>query len=75
MSAVSSGVFNGKVVSNFILIHPHVGKPECSVIFQFQDGTEIVLKSESVITIEEKPIKDEARVTDVIQLGGSIKHE
>jgi hypothetical protein len=45
---------NGKVVSNISLTQPFPGgKKEYEVRIQFNDGTGLNLKSESIITIEE----------------------
>ena len=54
MSIAHWDTHNGKVVSNVCLINPSPGgKKEYAVSIQFKDGTELTLKSENNITIEE----------------------
>jgi hypothetical protein len=57
MSVIQWPTHNGKVVSNISLTHPSPvqgAKPEYSVMIKFNDGSELYLKSESTIKIEER---------------------
>jgi hypothetical protein len=57
MSIMQWPTYNGKVVSNISLTQPSPGgKEEYEVRIQFNDGRGFTLKSESIITIEEKKI-------------------
>jgi hypothetical protein len=60
MSIMQWSNSNGKVVSNISLTQPFPGgKKEYEVRIQFNNGTVLNLKSESIITIEEEVIIDE----------------
>ena len=57
MSIMQWPTYNGKVVSNISLTQPSPGgKKEYEVRIQFNDGRGFTLKSESIITIEEKKL-------------------